>query len=157
MTSEFAYDDCVEGVPFADHVSGLDFVAVLEEQFRAVGDGRACECELGLGIDDAHFGETSEHDFDGLAVAADFGGCDGAEFLDLENAVIARYVRRYGGDVGCDTTDVECTECQLSTRFADRLCCDHADSLAFLHEAVVGEVAAVALGADAFLGLAGEH
>ncbi len=52
---------------------------------------------------------------------------------------------------------MECTERQLSTGLADRLGGDHADSLTFLNQTVVGQVTAVALGADTLLALAGEN
>ncbi len=52
---------------------------------------------------------------------------------------------------------MECTESELSTGLADRPGSDHTHSLAFLDEAVVGKVAAIALGADTLLRLTGEH
>ena len=52
---------------------------------------------------------------------------------------------------------MERTKGQLRTRLADSLCGHHADSLAFLHEFTCSQVAAIALGANAVLGFAGEH
>ena len=52
---------------------------------------------------------------------------------------------------------MEGTQCKLCTRLADGLCCDDADGLALLDHLARGKVAAVALGADAVFGLAGEH
>ena len=52
---------------------------------------------------------------------------------------------------------MECTEGELGTGFTDRLRGDDSDSLAFLNETVVCKISAVALGANAFLGLTGEY
>ena len=52
---------------------------------------------------------------------------------------------------------MERTQCQLCTRLADGLCGNHTHSLTFLYHAVVGQVTAVTLGADAFLRFAGEY
>ena len=52
---------------------------------------------------------------------------------------------------------MERTEGELRTGFTDSLGSDDADSLTLLHHAAGGEVAAIALHADALLRLAGEH
>ena len=155
--ADFADDNCVEGVPFADDVAFLDNVAVFEEEFRTVRDVGVGEHHACVGVHDTHFGETADNHLNVLSVRADFVGGNGAEFVDFEFTVVARGDRRNGSDVRSHTTDVECTEGELSTGLADRLGGDNADSFAALHEAVVGEVAAVALGADALLAFAGEH
>ena len=54
------------------------------------------------------------------------------------------------------TTGVEGTQRQLSTRLADSLSGNHADSLTLLHHKTCSQVTAVALGAQAMLSLAGE-
>ena len=59
-------------------------------------------------------------------------------------------------DLGRRAADMEGTHRQLGTRLADGLGGDDADRLADLDGAVRGQVAAVALAADAVLGLAGE-
>ena len=53
--------------------------------------------------------------------------------------------------------DVEGAHGELRARLADRLRRDDADGLAHIDGRAAREVAAVALGADAVLGLAGEH
>ena len=60
------------------------------------------------------------------------------------------------GDLGRRAADMEGTHRQLRSRLADGLGGDDADRLADLHRAAGREVAAVALAADAVLGLAGE-
>src|SRR5512135_467085 len=55
------------------------------------------------------------------------------------------------------TADVEGPHRQLRARLADRLCRDHADRLTQIHHLACGQVAPVALDADAPLGFAGEH
>ena len=52
---------------------------------------------------------------------------------------------------------MEGTQSQLCTRLADGLCRDDSDDFALLDHAAGGEVASVALGADALAALAGQH
>ncbi len=160
LTGEFADDDVVEGVPFADDVAGLDVVAFVEEELGAVGDGGRHELHAGVVVDDTHFCESA-YDYAAADVGCAVFACgafevDGAEFVNLELAFVLGGELRGGRYVGCHTTDVECTEGKLCTGLADGLSCDDADGLAFLDHAEVGEVAAVALGADTALALAGE-
>ena len=105
-------------------------------------------------VDEAGFGQAA---YDYLALGALFGGgVDGAEFLELYAAVALGHDGGVGCCVGGDTTGVEGTEGELRTGLTDALCGDDADGFALLHHAAGGEVAAVALHADAVLALAGE-
>ena len=119
LTGHLADDNGVEGVPFADYVTLLHGITVLVVEFRAVGDVGRCEHHAGLGVEDAHLGQTADDNLDGTSVGADFVGCDGAELLDLKLAFVARGDGRYGRDVRGHTTDVERTQCKLCTRLTD--------------------------------------
>jgi hypothetical protein len=57
----------------------------------------------------------------------------------------------------CRTTDVEGTHRKLRTRFADRLRGDHTDCFTGVHQLTAAEVTAVALGAQAITGFAGQR
>ena len=156
-SAHFADDNRVERVPFADYIAHIHRVSVVEIEFRTVRNLSVREHHLGVGIHDAHFCETSDYDLHFASVCTFFIGGNGAKFLYLKAAFVARSHAVDGRDIAGHTTDVERTECELCSGFADRLRSDYADSLAFLHKAAVGEVAAVALGAHALLAFASEH
>ena len=148
-------DDGVEGVPLGDDGTLLDLVALVDEELRAVGHVLGGEDDTGILVDEADFGQTADNDLAGAAVLVD--DIDGTEFVELYAAVALGHDGGVGGGVGGDTTGVERTEGKLRTGFTDGLGGDDADGLALLHHTAGGEVAAVALHADAMLALAGEH
>ena len=157
VTGDFADDNGVEGIPFTDDVAFADFVAGAEIEFGTVWDVGRGKHHFRCRIDNAHFSHTADDDFDVAAFGIDFVGAHGAELVDFEHTVVARRCRRYGGDIRGHTTDVEGLEGKLRARLTDRLGGNDADSLALLNHTVGGKVAAVALGADAALALAGEN
>ena len=119
FSSDLADDNGVEGVPFADYVADLDVGAILEVEFRTVWDVGRGEHHAGLGIDDAHFGKTADNHFHGVALGSLLVGLYGAELLKLEDTVVARSDGGDGCDVRSHTADVERTEGELRTGFAD--------------------------------------
>ena len=121
------------------------------KQLRTVNDVTACEHHLGVRLDDAHFCHTAYYDIFVVLIL----NC--AEFIDFDDTVVVRLHVGNGCHVACHTTDVERTECKLSTRFTDSLCCDNAHGFTLLNHAVGSKVAAVTLGANASLGFASEH
>ena len=112
------------------------------------------EDDAGVFVDEAHFGETGNDHLAGGAVFAD--DVDGAEFVELYAAIVFGDDGGVGGCTTGDTTGVEGTEGELRTGFTDGLGGDDADGFTLLHHLGGGEVAAVALHADAVLGFAGE-
>ena len=108
------------------------------------------EHHVGIGILDRHLGHTTNNDVHAVLIL------HGAQVFNLDATVILGSDIGNSRSVACHTTGVEGTQCELSTRLTDRLCGNHTDSLAALHHAVRCQVATVALGADAVLGLASE-
>src|SRR5581483_3280819 len=84
-------------------------------------------------------------------------GFDGLQVDEAHRAVVLGFEARLLGDSRCRAADVEGTHSELRSRFADRLCRDHAYSFAQLDQTAGGEVASVAHDADAALRFAGEH
>ncbi len=60
-------------------------------------------------------------------------------------------------NIGCDTTGMECTQCQLCTRLTDRLCSDYTDSLTFLNHTAGSQVTSITFGTNPFLGFASQY
>ena len=58
---------------------------------------------------------------------------------------------------GGDAADVEGTHGELRSRFTDGLGCDDANGFALLDQHTGSQMATIALGADAYLGFAGQH
>ena len=109
----------LKGARFADHIAFLDGCAVVEVEFRTVRDVGGGIDHLGVGIDDTHFGHSSDNDFDVAALGIHFVGLYLTELLDFEDTVVTRGYGRDGRDIRGDTTDVERTERKLSTRLTD--------------------------------------
>ena len=55
-------DDGVEGIPFDDLVSLRDGRAIVEEELRPVGDVVVVQHDLGVRVDDAELGQTTDYD-----------------------------------------------------------------------------------------------
>ena len=121
----------------------------------AVGQQGREEGNVGIGIDNTHFSRTTHDNM--VAVALVVGIRHGTEFVDDETAFVFGLQAGGGTNVSTgDTTDVEGSQGQLSTRLTDSLCGDDADGLTLLDHLAGGQVAAIALGADAMLRLASE-
>ena len=143
-------DRDVVGVPLEQGLVLLDVVAVFREHDRAVGD-----VEVGppvvVGVQDGNLAGPA--DDDGEAVLLGDGLNRGED--RLARLLRGNFVLR--GVAARDTADVEGAERQLRTRLADALRRHDADGLAHFHHGARGEVPAVAPGAHAALGLAGQH
>ena len=153
-TADFSNDDGIEGVPLGHEGALGEALAFADEELRAVGDVLRGEDDAGVLVDEASFGETGNDDLAGGAVFADY--VDGAEFVELYAAIVFGDDGGVGGCTTGDTTGVEGTEGELGTGFTDGLGGNDADGFALLYHLGGGEVAAVALLADAVLGFAGE-
>ena len=78
------------------------------------------------------------------------------QVLDLDGALEVRLDERLLGDLR-RAADMERAHGELRARLADRLRGDDADRLAHIDRRAAGEIAPVALAADARLGVAGQH
>src|SRR5690606_16418384 len=138
-----------ERVPLGQPLAFLHLGAVLEHQHRAVG--HAMDRALAaFGVDHRQLAVAGERQ----AAAALVG--DGRHVAVLHRAVRDRL--EVAGLVDLRrTADVERAHGQLGARLADRLRGDDADRLADVDRRAAGEVAPVALGTDALLGLADQR
>ena len=82
---------------------------------------------------------------------------DDVAVVDLERAVEGGLDARLLRTALRRAADVEGTHGELRARLADRLRGDDADRLADVDRRAAGEIAPIALAADAVLGLAGQH
>ena len=137
------------GIPLREARAALDLVAVVDVQPGAVGDLLRRQLLAGL-VDDDERHVAAHGDQPALAVL------DDVAVLDLHLAV----------EVGLDeglvdrlrhAADVERAHGELGARLADRLRGDDADRLADVDRRAARQIAAVALGAHAVGGLAGQH
>ncbi len=137
-------------VPFHEILALLDVLAVADVDDGADDDGVALEFAAILAVDG-----------DG-AVLVEGDPCaverlDGAEIVEPDLAVILGLHDRLLEGAGGGAADVEGTHGQLRAGLADGLGGDDADRLAELDRQAGGQVAAIALHANAALGLASEH
>src|SRR5690606_27163223 len=145
-------------IPLDEGLTALDLLAVADLQVRAVDDRVALADDAVL-VDDVDRAGAVHHDerrarLAGLGLLASLHVLDAVE---LDRALVPRLQRRLLGDPRRGAADVERPHRQLRAGLADRLRRDDADRQAELDEPAGGQVAAVALGADAAPRGAGEH
>src|SRR5262249_10890569 len=137
-------------IPLDQHLALLDLLPFLHLQPRAVDDRITLAVAPLLIL----------HDERSAAVHHDQSAVfrlDDGHALEADGAGIARLERRLRADPRRGAADVERAHRQLRARLADRLRGDDPDCLAELDQLSGGEVAAVALRADAAPRRAGEH
>ena len=155
-TGHIGDNDGIVGVPFGNEVVLCQAFAGLLVELGTVGQQSGEEGDVGVLVDDAHLGRTTNDNLVFAAIVVGIG--DGTEFVDFETAFVLGSEAGVGTDVTTsNTTDVEGTEGKLGTRFTDGLCSNDTDGFALLNHLAGGKVTAITLGADAVFGLAGEH
>src|SRR5581483_10381645 len=138
-----------ERIPFGDAGAALDHGAVVDEHPRTVLDavGRPLRA---FGIDDRNHHVADRGD--GVAVAV----LDDRLVLDGDLALEVRLDERLLVDLR-RTADVERAHGQLRAGLADRLRRDDADRFAVIDRRAAGQIAAIALAADAVDEFAGQR
>src|SRR5262249_55168849 len=130
--------------------AALHLVAVIDEQPRAIGHAVDGALSSAVAVEDddlhvaAHGDEPAFRVLHQVAVA------------DLDRPLEARLEQRLGDHLR-RAADGEGAHGELGAGLADRLRRDDADRLAEIDRRAASEVAPVALGTDAVLGLAGQH
>ncbi len=139
------------GIPLGETIAALHLDAVIDTQMRAVrqpvhGPLRAVIVEHDDGGIAAHDHEAALRILDDVAL------------LDLHRAVEIRLEERLIDHLGRrHAAQMEGAHGELRAGLADRLRGDDADSLAEIDRRAAGEIAPVALGANAVAGLAGQR
>ena len=137
-------------IPLDQHLALLDRLAFLHLEARAVDD-RIALAVAALGVlDDERAVAVHDHQVAVLRL-------DDLQALEPDRAGVARLERGLLGDARRRAADVERPHRQLRAGLADRLRRDDADRLAELDHLAGGQVAAVALRADAAARRAGQH
>src|SRR5208282_3976850 len=138
------------GVPFADDLADGDRHAFRHLEVRAIHEVMAF---FFAALVVHHGDEAGAVHGDEVAVAAldrlHVNELDEAGTLDLDLGLL--------GDAGGGAADVEGAHGELRAGLADGLRADDAHGLAHLDHASGGQIAAIAAGADAAAGFAGEH
>ena len=141
---------CLVRIPFADHGTLRVFLTRGDKQLGSVVDIEGSQDNTGLLILEVH-GVLTAYD-NRIALF----GSDGTQVFNLHDTFT-----RQGVFILCSstsqTTGVESTQCQLSTRLTDSLCSDDTDSLTFLNHLTGSKVTSVALRADTVLAFASEY
>src|ERR1039458_5411608 len=159
-----AFDDVVElhlaglfrenrhvvGIPLHKGLALFDLAAVLERNDRADNDGVIFQFTTVFAVD-GDGAVLVQHD-----VVAVFQ-FDDAEFVEFDGAIVFGLDLRNFEHLRRRAADVKCPHRQLRARLADGLRGDDADGFAELDGSAGGEVATVAMDANAALAFAGEH
>src|SRR6185312_11714473 len=150
LAADLGKDGGGEGVPGHQLGAGLDLVALVDQELRAVGQRVALPLAALL-VGDDELARTVDDD-ERAAPAL-----DGVDVQELHDARVLGDVLRLLGHTRRRTAVVEGTHGELRTGLADRLRGDDAHRLADLHHLAGGQVAAIAKVAHAAPRLAGEH
>ena len=149
LTAELRYDDSIEWVPLSDDITLLHYVLILEIERRTVRHCHVREDNICCWVDEANFSKTAHYHLTLLAWIICINTLEewnGAKLIKLDTCLF--YLTGNGcicSSTTSDTTGVERTESQLSTRLTNSLCSDNADSLTLLHHALGSKVTSVAL------------
>ena len=145
----FGHDRPRIRIPLGDALAALDVVAVIDLEPRAVRD--AVHGTLGaVRIEHGHDQVAAHRDQVAVRIARH------VQVLDLDRTFEIRLDERLLGDLR-RAADVERAHRELRARLADRLGGDDAHRLAHVDRRAAGEIAPVALAANAGLGVAGQH
>ena len=106
-------------------------------------------------IHETHFSQTAYHYL--CRFACFVNNVYRTEFFEFQTGRVLSHDTCVGSDIGCRTTGMECTQCQLCTRLTDRLCSNYADCLTFLNHAAGSQITSVTLGTNTLLGFAGQY
>ncbi len=89
LTSHFADNDSVEGVPFAYHITLGDTCLVIEVELGTVRYVGVGEHHLGCWVHDTHLCESTYHNLYITALGVNLVGAHCAELVDLKHTVVA--------------------------------------------------------------------
>ncbi len=155
LSSCFRDDHSIEWVPFADEITLLHLVAIVEVKLRSVGNIVRYQYDLGVGINDAHFYQSAHNHLVGFITGV---GClHVAQLIEFQDTIVLGCDAVFGCYVRSNTSHVECTQRKLCTRFSDRLCGNYPHSFTFLYHASRGQVSSVALRAYTMMRFTGQH
>ena len=156
LTGNFRYDNGIERVPFDDYVTLSNFISVVKEQLRTVRDIMSQQYDLCIRIDDTHFSQTAYYYLIFLT-SCSVVSFNSTKFVYFQNTVVFRCNAVFCSNVRSNTTDMECTQCQLCTRLTDRLGSDNSDNFTFLNHAACCQVTTVTLSTNTFLRFTGKY
>src|SRR6185436_8303254 len=149
LSALFGEDRERVGVPLHEELSLLDVLAVLDLELGAVDDRVALALAALLVLDDERARAVHDHQVALLVL-------DRVDVVELHAPGVLRLQGGLLAVVAGGSADVERAHGELRARLADGLGGDDAHGHAHLHQLAGGEVAAVAEGAHAPLGLAGQ-
>ena len=106
-------------------------------------------------VNETNFSQTSYNNLNRFACF--FNSIYRTQFLEFQTSIVLGNDTCIGSHVTSDTSGVECTQSQLSTRFTDRLGSDYADSFTFLNHTARCQVTSVTFGTYTLLGFTSQY
>ena len=149
LTRSFGNDNSVERVPLSDELTLFYHFTVSSIELGTVRYVMCRKYDTCIYIHKTQFSQTTYYNLHGFAHFVD--RINGTEFFEFQTGVVLGNDARIGSDVTCSTPCVEGTECQLSTRFTDRLSSDDTDSFALLNHTAGSQVTAITLRTNTLL------
>ena len=155
LTGSFGNDNCVERIPTGNHLALLYHFTVSSIERRTVRYVVGRKNNTRVDIHETHFSQTAYHYL--CRFACFVNNVYRTEFFEFQTGRVLSHDTCVGSDIGCRTTGMECTQCQLCTRLTDRLCSNYADCLTFLNHAAGSQITSVTLGTNTLLGFTGQY
>ena len=149
LTSSFCDNDSIKRIPLSNQFALLDNITVRSIQFRTVRHVMSWQDNSCIHINKADFGQTTDYHLHWFTHF--INRIYRTQFFEFQTCIILGYNTCIGSHIACDTTGMECTQCQLCTRFTDRLRSDYTNSFTFLNHTAGCQVTSVTLSTYTFL------
>ena len=155
LTGSFGYDNSVEWIPFRNQFTFFYHFTIGYIKCRTVRNVMGRKYNACIDINETNLSQTTYYHFGSLTSFVH--NIYRTEFFKFQTGIIFSNNTCIGRNVGSRTTSMECTQCQLCTRFTDRLGSDYTDSLTFLNHMVRSQVTTVALRTNTLLRFASQY
>ena len=150
-TSLFEHERSLIRVPFANDCTLIIYFARSNEELGSVRNIEGSEYYTCIFVHKTKFVQTANNDCVTRLCS------DSTQVFYFDTSMTRNSIGVFGCSITSDTTRVEGTQCQLSTRLTDSLCSNNADSFTFLNHLTCSKVTSIALSANTMFSFAGKN
>ena len=143
LTCSFCNNNGIERVPLSNQLTFLNDFTIWCIQFRTIRNVMCWQDNTCINIHETNFSQTTNNDLNCFTCFFNSVYC--TQFFKLKTCIVLRNNTCICSHVTGDTSSVERTQCQLSTRFTDWLSSDNTNSLTFLNHTAGSKVTSITL------------
>ena len=155
LTSSLRYDNSVERVPLRNQLTFFYYFTIGYIKCRTVRNVVCRKYNTRIDVDETNFSQTAYYHFGSFTCFVD--NIYRTKFFEFQTSIVLGNDTCISCDIGSRTTGMECTQCQLCTRFTNRLGSNYTDSLTFLNHMVRSQITAVTFRANSLLRFASQY